>query len=255
MPQSTLPIINLPIPYINGLGISFLPINDNVSQLLNIALGSASDSNNKNTIILESNVIINGATRGVNGVDVNPLINNEFYAVYIISDSSNYHEPAGLLSLNPIKPIIPAGYDSYRRIGWILTDNSANILPFWQYGIDEQRMYYYDSAINVLLNGNSDTFSLIDLSSAVPPISTEVLFQVIYTPTSASSVAKFITSGSISPITSNIAIYGYGAAAPQEGMITLPAQLSSGNPSILYKVQSNTDTLSLYTAGYKDYLI
>lgn len=246
------PIVNDGLLYVNGLQI----FNTGTSlKTLFLNPGAARDSKNVNDIILSSSVMINGARVGTNGVDTAPLGINKFYAVYVIGDSTSHQSPAGLLSLSSSSPTLPVGYDMSRRVGWILTDGSANILNFWQYGTNEQRMYYYDVAINALLNGSQTSPTVIDLSSSVPPISTEVLFQVTYMPNSALNSAQFLTFGAISP-SSVIAIFGYGVVAPQHGMITVPAHIQSVGsplPSILYQVGSG-DTLTLLTAGYKDYL-
>lgn len=56
----------------------------------------------------------------------------------------------------------------YRRIGWVLTDSSANLLQFWQYGEGQERTYYYDVAISELSAGAATTFTAIDLATSVP---------------------------------------------------------------------------------------
>jgi hypothetical protein len=263
IPQS--PVINAGLLYVNGLSISLTG-----PQEITMQLGAARDSTNTNDIILGATsstpdvpttpgipIIINGANVGANGVDVAPMIPFTMYAVYEIGDSTDYQSTAGLFSLNTIQPNLPGGfphggYDMYRRIGWVLTDDDANILQFFQYGADQQRMYYYDAAIPTLTDGTATTFTPIDLSVAVPPIPTEVLFLVSYVPSVNTNIAAFLPFGFTS---SNVSFqYSLGNTGMQVSMMTIPCALNnSGLPEILYKVDSG-DLLSLQVVGFKDYL-
>lgn len=241
------PIVNAGIKYVNGLDIA-----KSAAKTLSVASGAARDSGNTNDIVLSSGVTINGAALGANGVDIAVLVASSMYAVYLIGDSTKYQSTAGLLSLaSASAPSLPAGYDMYRRIGWILTDGSANILQFWQYGKGQERMYYYDVGISELSGGSSATFAAIDLATSVPPIATEVLFNYTFTPDGATEVAEFLPFGSSA--TNGMIQIGGGVAAAQVGMVTVPCRLDTGVPKIQYKVASG-DTLTLLTAGFVDLL-
>ncbi len=252
IPQS--PIVNAGLSYVNGLGIA-----KTAAKVISMALGAARDSTNTNDMILDTTnphissgvISINGANVGANGVDVAAIVLSRFYAVYVIGDSTDYQPTAGLLSLNASTPSLPEGYDMYRRVGWVLTDGSANILQFWQYGTDETRDYYYDVGISELSGGSSTSFAAIDLATSVPPINTEVLFNYTFTPDGATEVAEFLPFGSSA--SNGIVQIGGGVAVAQVGMVTVPSRLDSGVPKVLYKVASG-DTLTLLTAGYKDFL-
>ena len=252
IPQS--PIVNAGLLYVNGLGIA-----KTAAKIISLATGAARDSTNINDIILNSTnpyvtagvLSINGANVGVNGVDVAAIIASNFYAVYVIGDSTDYQSTAGLLSLNFTTPSLPETYDMYRRVGWVLTDGSANILQFWQFGSGSGRMYYYDVGISELSGGSSTTYANISLAASVPPITTEVLLKVTYTPNSATDVAHFLPYGSSA--TNGIVEFGYGVAAAQVGMVTVPSELNAGVPTIQYKV-SASDSLTVLTAGFKDVL-
>lgn len=252
IPQS--PIVNAGLLYVNGLGIS-----KTAAKQITMQLGAARDSTNTNDIILGPSapipvlapVVINGANVGANGVDAAAIVASSFYAVYVIGDSTDYNAAAGLLSLNTTTPSLPEGYDMYRRVGWVLTDGSANILQFWQFGSGSGRVYYYDVGISALSGGTSTTFANVDLSASVPPLATEVLFHATYTPNAATNIAEFLPYGSSA--TNGIVVFGYGVAAAQQGMVTVPAELNAGKAEVQYKV-ATSDTLTLLTAGYKDFL-
>lgn len=240
------PIVNAGVKYVNGLEIA-----KTAAKVISMAAGAARNSTDENDIVLSTAVSINGATVGANGVDVAAIVLSSFYAVYVIGDSTKYESTAGLLSLSATTPNLPGGYDMYRRVGWVLTDGSANILQFWQYGEGQERQYYYDVGISELSAGSSATFAEINLATSVPPIATEVLFDVAYTPNGATDVAEFLPFGSAA--TSGFIRFGYGVAGAQVGVATVPCRLDSGVPKILYKVTAG-DALTLLTVGYTDFM-
>lgn len=246
MPNPNAPIVNAGLLYLNGLGIA-----KTAAKVISLAAGAARDSTNVNDIILNALVSVNGANVGANGVDVAVLVASSFYAVYAIGDSTDYQPVAGLLSLNATTPSLPTTYDMYRRVGWVLTDGSANILQFWQYGSGSSRTYYYDVAISALSGGSSTTYANVSLATSVPPITTSAILKVAYTPNAATNVAHFLPFGS--GATNGIIQFGYGVAAAQVGMATVPSALNAGAPTIQYKV-SSSDALTLLTAGFVDLL-
>lgn len=265
IPQT--PIVNASTLYCNGLQLS-----KTAAKQVTMQLGAARDSTNTNDIILGATsatpdeattpavpLVINGAVVGANGVDVAVLADSLFYAVYIIGDSTGYQPTAGLLSLNATTPNLPGGYpfggyDMYRRVGWVLTDGSANILQFWQYGSDETRMYYYDVGIGVTAV-NETSFTALSLAAAVPPIATEVLLNTTFGANAAGDLLQFLPYGSSA--SSGIVQIGTGVitgTAAQVSMVTVPCELHTGAPTILYKMAAS-DTLTLLVAGYKDYIV
>lgn len=264
------PIVNAGLLYANGLQLSAqIAIGAMTPKQVTVQLGAARNSTNINDILLEPTaatpdapttavtpIVINGAKVGANGVDVAVLVASSLYAVYIIGDSTGYQPTAGLLSLNVSTPVLPGGYpsggyDMYRRIGWVLTDGSANILQFWQYGSDETRTYYYDVGISVLSAGAATTFTPVNLSTAVPPIATEVLLNYTFTGTATTDLAEFLPYGSVA--TSGIVQLSGGVTTAQVGMVWVPIELNAGVPTLLYKV-TGTATLTLLVAGFKDYI-
>lgn len=239
------PIVNAGIIYVNGLGIA-----KTAAKVVSLAAGASRDTTNTNDIILNTGVSINGATVGVNGVDVAVLVASTLYAVYVIGDSTGYEPTAGLLALGGATPNLPSGYDMYRRVGYVLTDGSANILQFYQYGRGQSRTYYYDVGINVLTAGTATSFTAVDLSAAMPHIPTQVILDIAYTANAATDTAQFLPYGSTA--TSGIVRFGTGVAAAQVGSIIVPCALNVGAPEILYKVTSASDSLTLLLTGYVD---
>lgn len=244
--MSNVPIVNDGILYCNGLDLAWT-----ADETFTIAAGACRDSNNVNDIVLSASVTVNNTTNGANGLDTGTVGASTMYAVYLIGDSTGYNDTAGIMSTDTSAPLLPFGYDVSRRIGWILTDATSDNLLFWQNGVGQQRTYYWDVAISELSAGASTTYASVDLATSVPPIATNVLFISTYTPNSATNVGHLIPYGSSA--TSGVVRVGGGVAAAQVSMLTVPCRLNSGVPTIQYKVQTS-DTLSLATAGFVDYL-
>ena len=245
------PIVNAGLFYVNGLQIVY----SNPKQITLLS-GAARDFNNIADIVLSSNIIIDGTYVGPNGVDVAPLVANTFYAVYVIGDSTGYNAVAGLLSnQNNNAPFLPVGYDMYRRVGYILTDNLSNISVFVQAGTNEARKYYYATPINILSNGTATTFAIVPSAAAVPRRSgaqdrhTEVLLNMNYTPSSAANSAQFQISNTVG--VAPVLQFGCGVAAPQFGTLVVPT--TTIFQFIIYKVFAG-DTLTLNVSGYTDYI-
>jgi hypothetical protein len=96
-----------------------------------------------------------------------------WHGVYLICDGTD----GGLVSAVdvPYGVPVPGGYS--RRIGWVHTDASAQIDPFYQHGVGSERTYMWakanmvtgDTFVNIPAGGWSTPF---DLSTFVPPEST-----------------------------------------------------------------------------------
>jgi len=276
------PVVNAGLKYANGLGLS-----KSADKIVTIAAGAARDSLNINDIALSADVAVNGSVVGANGVDQAVLVANQQYAVYVIASSNsvftstdalgggpsptptdppsyilsgipaplNPIPPAGLLSLSSnVVPFLPTGYDMYRRVGWVRTDGSANILQFWQYGDGEVRTYYYDAGVKVLNAGGSATYVNVPLAvgvdtdvgvPAVPPYAAEVLF---------SAVSSAAASVALNPFGSSAAngVVNYACGSTITLPVKVPSKLNAGVPTIAYK--TSAPSLTLYVTGIVDYL-
>lgn len=247
------PIVNAGTKYVVGL-----PLAKSGATTITIGAGAARDDANINDIILNATITVNGAVRGANGLDAGALANNTGYAVYLIGDSTGYRPTAGLLSLSMVSTgvALPFGYDSARRIGWVRTDGTPNILQFWQSGLNESRTYYYDVFLPVLTAGVAVAFANVALTNTVPAIaSSTVICEVAFTAAAAVDIAQFLPFSSPAGGGANGVIrFGTGAAAAQNGMVAIPYTLNAGAPTILYKVTQGTDALTLNVSGFNDYL-
>ena len=241
------PIVNARIAYVNGLQLSWL-----TTTTFSMASGAASNSNDVNDITLSAPVTNLITHVGVNGVDIAAAVASSFYAVYVIGDSTEYQPTASLISLSATAPSLPFGYDMYRRVGFVLTDGSAHVLKFWQYGNGSAKDMWYDTPIATPAITTATTYSTQSLAAGVPAIACETFLAVDYTANSATNILSMGPYGSIPSVA--MIVFGYGVAAAQQGMAVVPCALNSGVPTIEHKETSGSDTLVITVSGYRDNL-
>jgi len=125
----------LPRSYLAGLGLS----NDtDADHDIAIAVGECRNSTNVVSLVLDAVMTKQIDAAWAVGDDAGGLFsgavaNNTDYAVFLIQKSSDLTIDAGF-DTDPDAANIPTGYIQYRRIGWVVTDGSANILAFIQDG-------------------------------------------------------------------------------------------------------------------------
>ncbi len=283
------PVVNAGLLYVNGLNLAYVS-----AKVLSVKPGAARDVTDSNDIILDAlnpyvvannGVLqINGAVGGqANGVDVSPIVASSLYAVYVIASSTSVQSTANqlaggpspnplgpstvpaplnpfpvacLLSLNGVQPTLPLGYDMYRRIGWVSTDNAANLAKFYQYGAGQDRWYYWDVGSEVLAAGTSASFANVALNATVaagagiagvpvPPEAVQVQLDVAL---SAAATVQFLPYGS----TATNGIVRYESSAAAIIPLVVPAQLNVAVPTVQYKVSAGNATLLV--TGFQDVL-
>lgn len=242
------PIVNLGTKYIYGMNLSWL-----TTTTISVSAGGTRDSTNTIDMQNSTAFTLNILASGYNGLDTGAVAASSFYAVYAIADSTQNHPNGYCFSLSFVEPVLPFGYDSWHRIGAVLTDSSKNILNFWQYGSDGDRTMYYDINVAAPTTTAATTYATISLAASVPPITAQAIMLVQYTANSATNKAQFLPYGSTA--TNGIVQFGYGVAAEQQGMLTLPTELNVAAPSFQFKTTSASDTLVMLTAGYIDHVL
>lgn len=258
-------IYALPHLYIAGLQLS--PAS---TTILAVAPGAARDSNNIIDMVVgltnyfgidnpaqlfsgyQPGLFINSAVNGVNGLDTGTIAASTQYAIYLIGDSRNYNNTAAVLSLtsNP-GPLMPAGYDSNRLIGFIETDGSSHFVyaTHKPQNIGGLLTYFNNPGLQVLSGGNATTFTAIDLTTnnAVPTTTLQNIIVTLFatfTPAAAGDVAQFRPTGS-SATTNLNQIVGVAAGVAQTQYIQVIAGVGSSKPEIDYLVTSGSDALTL----------
>lgn len=263
------PIYSLPHLYISGLNISAAS-----TTVLAIAPGQARDSSdnidmpvgfpnlqgNTYPATLFQNYIpplfLNSAVVGANGLDAGVLVLSTQYCVYLIGDSRGYQQVAGLISLasNPY-PLLPQGYDSFRLLGFVITDGSAHFLAANISNMVNAKAYYLQPAASVLSGGNSTTYAEIDLSGSIAdadvaaPAVTIALLNVTFTPAAVGDLV-YLRPGGSAATTNVTTISGIAAGVPQQQYIQVICGDESTDAAVDYKVTSSSDAVTILLAGY-----
>lgn len=124
-------------------------------------------------------VTISTASTGANGLDTGTVAASTFYSVWAIYNAGSA-TTAGLLSLSATSPTLPSGYTYQVRLGWVLTDGSANLWRFIQLDRDFQFVVGTNpanlgAAPFLIANGTvgtysvtSPTLSAVSITSIVP---------------------------------------------------------------------------------------
>lgn len=240
-----LPIVNAPYLNVDGLEIA---ITGNTTAT--IQTGRARNSSNESDIISSAIVTLDAANGGLNGLDTGALANATLYALYVVGDSS-YNNPTGVvLSASSTSPLLPVGYDMYRKIGYLRTDGSAHFLAGYFSGSSNQRIFMYDAPIATAVTaGNATTYTAVSLATFVPVVDyTPVYMAFAFTPGAASRTLN-LTPGNA---TGNaVTITGQVTSVVVSGNALVLAKVTTGVPEVDYKVANSGDAVALNVAGYQ----
>lgn len=241
-------IVNAPSLYVEGLAV--LRLSNTTFRLYN---GKCRDSNNVFDMSLASNTTINAAVNGVNGLDTGSFAASKCYAVFVIGDSAGYSATAGLMSLSATAPVLPTGYDIFRRVGWMFSDASTYFIHYDVEGHGSIKEYHIDEPIAIITAGTDATFTAVDLSEKVPAYANNlsIRLQLDLTPNAAGDAAYFRSGGSSA--TNGAVIYGNVAGEKASQEKTVLAKLVTGAPTIEYKVTAS-GSLNALLLGFIDHI-
>jgi hypothetical protein len=253
-------IINQGFLYCNGLDIAYASTTSitvtagqvrdttnvydiNVGNFLGFGFGNGSGTPSVTTTL-------NTTVVGLNGLDTGTIAVSTGYYVYAIGDPGLFHAPGIIISKTApsIGPLMPFGYGIYRAIGWVLTDSSAHILPFYSPATNQsQRYFQWDAPIAVLSAGTSTSHAAIDLSVAMPSAQFGMaILQAAFTSTTAADTAKFRPTGATADwLTITGAVSG-GVLDEQFQILPL---LAAAKPEIDY-ILSAAGALTVLLQGY-----
>lgn len=197
------PIVFQPNLYVNGFQIE---VGSNTT--LWVWPGICRDSTNQFDLTLESvsstqpYTILNTTVNGPNGFDnsnhagIFPDV-GLYVAVFIIGDSRGFKPTATIATMHTFGgggaynsmyiPIMPTGYDIYRRIGWGITDaNASGFSQLYQSGNSNTRTYQFDIPASTGIGSLTQAFDTVYNTQALPPFQDARVFlntqSLVYTP-------------------------------------------------------------------------
>lgn len=228
-----------------------------------VSAGNVPNSDFKNIIQFDSTVTVDITASGINGLDAGTIAASTKYYVFVIGSSNNPLDdnggykvpsslyPAGVIISTSATPSLPFAYDMFKRIGFIYTDGSSHVVPFYQSGSGSERVMQYVNEFSELAGGTSATYAAIDVSSSVPLAGLTALLRLTVAPTAASDSVNVATYGS-TPTVGNAmlagAVAGVSVAAGPFPVITGD---NGGAASLNYKVNGSA---FVSVVGYIDNL-
>lgn len=240
-----IPIVNAPYLSVQGLEIAIAS-----TTTATVLLGQARDSTNTNDITLSATATLNAATNGVNGLDTGVLVLSTLYSLFVVGDSTNVNPTCVLLSLSATAPLLPVGYDMFRRIGYLRTDASVHFLAGYWTGRSNERTFVYDVPIATAITaGASATYAAVTLTTFVPAFQ-NVLAKVELNWT-ANAAGDTMAIQPFSAVGDELKYIAGVAGASAHTLVReyVQAQLDSGAPKINYKVSAGT--VAINVAGYQ----
>jgi hypothetical protein len=244
--MQTTPVSNDGLSYIMGFELS-----TSMPEFILVKEGQCRDSTNINDIVLKNSNSIWIKKVGAWGLDTGVIEVKEVYYVYAISDSFKNNQTAAILSLSSTGPILPGGYNEFRRIGAVLTDASAEIVPFYQVAGENstQRHMMFDDAIEILTGGQSAEWAPVSFASHLPigDFMAHIIAEI--TPNAAGDLLHLRRFGSVSTLGSH-QISGVVAGVIQREYIYMPTYQSK----IDYFISNALGTVDIYISGYLDSL-
>ena len=209
--------------------------------------GKAGDASNILYIILSTNLTIDIAVSGTNGLDAGSETSNQWYAVYICSDGTTVF---GLLSTNETTPTGPL---FYRRVGYVMNNSNSDFMKFVQHWKGRTRRYKWDEApseIRPLLNGNATSYTDVDLSPYMPPSSRNALIEMQFETGTGGSKSDDLK---IKPSGTMFAFLKLSSGVKSSDKIIVPAQISTDSSQIIsYHVTASANGVTILVRGFDD---
>jgi len=202
-------------------------------------------------ISFSDTVTVDLSLTGAGGLDTGAEAADSWYAALVIGDSSSVNLAKGMFTASPDSPTLPAGYDLYRRAGWVRNNASSNLLKFGHHGSGgSKHMGYWEDRGNlrVLINGNSTTFAAVSTATLVPPGARRVTTVADYDPKNPNRAARIREFGN--PSTSPVIRLQNSASSLNS---TAPFTLHVGPAQRFeYSVESPQDKFTVMISGYTD---
>lgn len=264
---------------LNGLRTNVVPGGPPIGPVLSLFRGGRMKFVNTNSVTLGSSSVVQNLTpdstasftiewpgaspvtaditvSGAGGLDTGVEASDTWYAVFVIADTSGVNAVDALLSLNPVAPTLPAGYDIFFRLGWVRNDSSSDFLEFLQTNGERNRHHLWVnenlSTLNVLTGGSALAFATVDLSSFVPVTARRVMMTYEFDPNVAGGdFALRVPGATTTRAQSYFSVFTQNSAAVREPSKEV---WSDASQDIEYEVNSGASSLDLWVNGYTDEL-
>jgi hypothetical protein len=194
---------------------------------------------------------------GAGGLDAGAEAANTWYAVHLIGDSTGVNSPAALLSTSATAPTLPAGYNKFRRIGWVRNNAASDFRKFNQDWGGQTRIYINDvvrSEVNAFSGAVAvaATFQALSLTGFVPPTSSTPLITLFSFTNTDGNTFEIRPTGSTVAFGSAVTTLSSGVR--DRTLRTTAMIMSNTSQSIDIASTQVADVSDLFVRGYVDTL-
>jgi len=162
---------------INGLVVAWTSV-----STVTLGVGVCRDKTDSFTIRTTAPLLVNIAVAGAGGLDTGAEAASTWYSVFVIASSTGAAPLAGLLSTGGDNPaLLPAGYDIYRRVGYVRNNPASDFREFVTYGQGTERSIQYRDAMSSrqqLTGGAATIVTQVNCGSLIPNSSAYGRFQL-----------------------------------------------------------------------------
>ena len=158
-----------PRGYVRGFVTSWTSVSS-----LTISAGDCRSSDNLTDIVLAAPTVVDLTAAGAGGLDTGAEAANTWYYAHVIADSTGVNPVRGLLSASALAPVLPPGYDRFRRVGSVRNTAASNFRQFATSGFGAERSAQYTDAITnrqVLVGGAAVAVTAVVCGALIPPTS------------------------------------------------------------------------------------
>lgn len=244
--------------FINGLEVNFSPTTPATSLIISAGSCSAKtfDGESICQLNLGNDLVLDATKNGVNGLDSGELADSAIYEVYIIGNPILNTAVATLLTLQGSTPLLPFGYNVFRKVGYAVTNIDGVFSNFYTYGSGSKRTYLYGAPQGTSVTaGNATTFTAIDISNFVPKIENlTVLVTTVFTGGAASrtlDLQKFGNDDSLNMVRIASQVTSVPVHTPQFRIPNTVDASDADKCKIIYKVSNSGDAVLVSIAGFE----
>ena len=160
-------------------------------EIVDIDPGQCVDSTGVHYIDVGSTLTADNTVSGAGGLDTGTVAADTKYALFVIDDTAGVNAADALLSLSGTAPTMPAGYDVFRRVGWVRTDATSDFETFGQPKSEgRSRWVYFQREIQLQVAGTASAFAATSTvaSDFTPVTATRQSFDIEATKLGGASV-------------------------------------------------------------------
>lgn len=185
---------------------------------------------------------------GANGLDIGEEAANTWYSIWVIRGTSG---TAGLFSISPTSPSMPAGYTKKRRVGWVRNKSNSDFRGFFHIG----DWWHWDIHHTPLDTASGATVWTDVNCAAYAPPTCEVLVIGAQTrnldgPFTRIDIRR---NGTLEDGSTHFHLGGGQSVAPTWGLSTIGMVVScDGDQIIEYRLAEGGDEAAINIEGYYD---